>query len=365
MGGASRDIQLKENQLNIGAMFLLDQTPDAWTLTDATPYRRKQLTEWVFTRRVESFAEMSNLPAAMREDLQTQYGLKPLSLAQRQGSVDTTQKFLWQLAPGDYIESVLIPANVSLFGDRAPRRTLCISTQVGCAYGCKFCASGLDGFKRNLSPAEIVAQIMESERYAAGRIQNLVFMGMGEPMANYDNLMTALELINAPWGLNIGARHITISTSGLVPQIEKLAAQPRQVRLAISFHGATDEVRSQIMPVNRKYPLDQLLQACDKYVRAKGQGITLEFILIAGLNDAVEHAQLLAQHAKRLQAKVNLIPYNQVDGLSWERPSEERVRAFAQTLKSRGIVATVRHEKGHDIDAACGQLRLRQIKAEA
>jgi 23S rRNA (adenine2503-C2)-methyltransferase len=345
-------------------VYLLDQLPEEWDLADSPNYRRQQVVEWVFARRAASFEEMSNLPAPLRGSLRQQYELQPLHLEQSQGASDTTQKFLWKLAGGDFVESVLIPANVSLFGERSTRRTLCISTQVGCAYGCKFCASGLEGWKRNLTPAEIVGQIMEAERLSAGRIQNLVFMGMGEPLANYGNLMRALEIINSPWGLNIGARHITVSTSGLVPQIRLLAEQPKQIRLAISLHGATDEVRGQIMPVNRKYPLEELLGACEAYVRVKGQMITFEFILIRGVNDSLDQARALAKLARRLHAKVNLIPYNTVEGLNWERPEEAVVTEFSKQLKRSDVVSTVRHEKGHDIDAACGQLRLKKMRTE-
>jgi 23S rRNA (adenine2503-C2)-methyltransferase len=242
---------------------------------------------------------------------------------------------------------------------------LCLSTQVGCAYGCKFCASGLEGWKRNLSPAEIVAQIIETERATETKINNLVFMGMGEPLANYDHLMRAIDLINAPWGLNIGARHITISTSGLAPQIKQLADDPRQIRLALSLHGASDDVRQQIMPINRKYPLAELLDACAYYQAKKRKMMTLEYILIAGVNDALEQAHLLAQHARRLHAKVNLIPYNTVEGLNWTRPSETQIDRFADVLINKNVTATVRREKGHDIDAACGQLRLKEIQREA
>jgi 23S rRNA (adenine2503-C2)-methyltransferase len=259
---------------------------------------------------------------------------------------------------------VLIPASLDLFGERSDRFTLCLSTQVGCAYGCKFCASGLEGWKRNLTAGEIVAQIIETERATKTRINNLVFMGMGEPLANYENLLRALEIINAPWGVGLGARHITISTSGLAPQIRRLAEQPLQVRLALSLHGATDEVRQQIMPVNRKYPLAELLSACDEYQAKKRKMMTLEYILIENVNDAPEQAALLAKHARRLHAKVNLIPYNTVEGLPWRRPSERVIDRFAAILHGAKVTATVRREKGHDIDAACGQLRLKQLKAD-
>jgi 23S rRNA (adenine2503-C2)-methyltransferase len=190
-------------------------------------------------------------------------------------------------------------------------------------------------------------------------------MGMGEPLANYANLMTALRLINEPWGVGIGARHITISTSGLAPQIRELAQQPLQIRLALSLHGATDEVRQQIMPVNRKYPLAELLDACAEYQQEKRKMMTLEYILIEKMNDMPEQAVALARHARRLHAKVNLIPYNTVEGLAWHRPSDRVIDDFAAILRDARVTATVRREKGHDIDAACGQLRLKQLKADA
>jgi 23S rRNA (adenine2503-C2)-methyltransferase len=345
--------------------LLLDQLPDEWPLGDQPPYRRRQIAEGLFQKRAASYAEMTTLPAALRQTLGEAYDFAALKLARLQGSADTTRKFLWELRSGDYIESVLIPASVDLFGERSDRFTLCLSTQVGCAYGCKFCASGLDGFKRNLTAGEIVAQILETERATKTRINNLVFMGMGEPLANYDNLLRALEIINAPWGVGIGARHITISTSGIAPQIRQLAEQPLQVRLALSLHGATDAVREQIMPVNRKYPLAELLEACAEYQAKKRKMMTLEYILIERINDTAEQATLLARHARRLHAKVNLIPYNTVEGLPWRRPSDPAIDRFAAVLTAARVTATVRREKGHDIDAACGQLRLKQLKADA
>jgi len=345
--------------------LLLDLLPEEWDLSDGPEYRRKQVAEWLFTKRAGSFAEMSNLPAAMRQHLEATYDFNALKLTKLQGSHDTTRKLLWELRTGDYIESVLIPASLDLFGERSDRFTLCVSTQVGCAYGCKFCASGLEGWKRNLTAGEIVAQIIETERATKVRINNLVFMGMGEPLANYQNLMQALKIINAEWGVGIGARHITISTSGLAPQIRELADQPLQIRLALSLHGATDEVRQQIMPVNRKYPLAELLDACADYQEKKRKMMTLEYILIEGVNDSLAQATMLAKHARRLHAKVNLIPYNTVEGLDWRRPNDTVIDQFADVLHAAKVTATVRREKGHDIDAACGQLRLKQLKAEA
>jgi len=348
-------------------------------------YRVGQLLEWLYAHRVVAWDAMTNLPRPLREKLRESFSLQTPELVRRQGAAtaegepDTTQKFLWRLHDHSLIESVLIPANPALYGDTSDRHTLCVSTQVGCAYGCKFCASGLDGWKRNLTPDEIVEQVLAIERRAAGDkgrvpetgaaspvtrhpsrvVDNLVVMGMGEPLANYDNLLQALKILNAPWGGGIGARKITISTSGLAPQIRRLAAEPMQFRLAISLHGATDEVRNRIMPVNRKYPLKELIAACEEYQGQKGRMITLEYILIAGVNDAIEQARPLAALAKKLFAKVNLIPYNRVEGLPWERPAEAVCEAFQAALEKQKVPTTLRREKGHDIDAACGQLRLK------
>jgi 23S rRNA (adenine2503-C2)-methyltransferase len=328
-------------------------------------YRAEQTAQWLYQKRVKSFAEMTNLPVALRAELETAFSLQSPELVRVLGSADTTRKYLFRLTDGNLIESVLIPASPALYGEPSDRRTLCVSTQVGCAYGCKFCASGLDGWSRNLTAGEIVDQIMLVEEQAGERISNLVFMGMGEPLANFTNLMKGVAILNAPWGIGIGARHITISTSGLAPQIRELADQPLQVRLAISLHGATDEVRQQIMPVNRKYPLATLLEACDYYVERKKQRLTFEYILIEGVNDRPEDAAALVKVARRVNAKVNCIPYNAVEGLPWQRPDEARQDAFMAVLDRGGVTATIRREKGHDIAAACGQLRRQTMAGKA
>jgi 23S rRNA (adenine2503-C2)-methyltransferase len=334
-------------------------------------YRATQILEWIHLRRVASWDAMTNLPRSLRQQLQNHYTFHPLELVRQQGTPDTTTKFLWRLHDRSLIESVLIPANPALYGQPTDRHTLCVSSQVGCAYGCKFCASGLLGWKRNLDPAEMVGQVLATERTLqlnlsnpppstpSRAINNLVIMGMGEPLANYENLLSALRILNAPWGANIGARKITISTSGLVPQIQRLAREPEQFGLAISLHGATDDVRQRIMPVNRKYPIAQLVAACESYVRIKGRMITLEYILIEGVNDSLSQTEPLARIARRLHAKVNLIPYNSVQGLPWQRPTDDAQNAFLHALERLHVTATLRREKGHDIDAACGQLRLR------
>lgn len=321
-------------------------------------FRVKQVLQWFYgPRRVTSFEEMTDLPAALRTALAAEFRPSTLEPVRRLGSNDTSQKFLFRLADGQLVESVLIPASPALYGETSDRRTLCVSSQVGCAYGCRFCASGLDGWTRNLSAGEIVEQVLQAERIGGERVDNVVFMGMGEPLANYDHVLKAITILNAPWGLNIGARHITVSTSGLAPQIERLAAQPLPIRLAISLHGATDEVRGQIMPVNRKYPLSELVPACHAWRSHKRMAPFFEFILIAGVNDSEDQAHALANIVRPLEGKVNLIPYNTVEGLEWERPAPEVCESFLRVLRSRGVVATLRREKGGDIAAACGQLR--------
>jgi 23S rRNA (adenine2503-C2)-methyltransferase len=344
------------------------------------PYRLPQLLEWLYVHRAADWEQMTNLPRTLRERLRGELTLQTPELVRKQGSRDTTERFLWRLQDHCLIESVLIPANPALYGDPSDRHTLCVSTQVGCAYGCKFCASGLDGWKRNLQVEEIVNQVIAVELWSHGDkseaqspgsgprspatadsrlVSNLVVMGMGEPLANYENLMKALKILNAPWGGGIGARKITVSTSGLAPQIRKLADEPLQLRLAISLHGATDEIRSRLMPINRKYPLRELAAAGEYYQEKKGRMITFEYILIAGVNDGLDQAKPLAGLARRLNAKVNLIPYNHVEGLPWQRPSPAAQTAFLEALTREQVAATLRQEKGHDIDAACGQLRLR------
>ena len=324
-------------------------------------FRAEQMTNWLYKKQIQSIEQMTDLPLDLREKLGREFSCQQFETVRVLGSSDSTRKFLFRLNDGNLIETVLIPASPALYGQRSDRRTICISTQVGCAYGCKFCASGLEGFSRNLRADEIVNQILAVERASKEEVDNIVFMGMGEPLANIDNVMRAIRIINAPSGLGIGARHITISTSGLVPQIRQLAEERLQIRLAVSLHGATDKVRNQIMPINRRYNIETLLLACEYYAAQKKQRLTFEYILIAGINDSDEQAHLLAKHAIRLPAKVNLIPYNTVESLPWSRPSRSRQERFLKILRNGGIAATLRREKGQDIDAACGQLRL-QVK---
>ena len=337
-------------------------------------FRAKQLTEWLYKKRVQSWDEMTNLPTKWREQLKDHFLFESAKPLFNQQSQDVTNKLLMKLGDESLIETVLIRAPMEGVGQKTSRITVCISTQVGCAYGCKFCASGLMGWKRDLLAGEIVAQLMQVCRLEDDRtprakpeipsFDNIVVMGMGEPLANYDQLMKALRIVNADWGLKFGARRITVSTSGLVPQIQKLAEEPIQFRLAISLHGATNHVRTKIMPVNRRYPLEELIPAAKSFAGKHGRMLTLEYILIEEVNDSLEQATALAEIARQLHAHINLIPYNRVDGLDWKRPSHTRQNRFGDILKKAKVSYTIRREKGHDIDAACGQLRLKEEAPE-
>jgi 23S rRNA (adenine2503-C2)-methyltransferase len=331
-------------------------------------FRAKQILEWLYKKRARSWDAMTNLPKALRIWLDETFSLMPATLVLHRQSEDVTDKLLLEMEDGSLIETVIIRAPQEGVGLDHSRKTICISTQVGCAMACVFCASGLAGWKRDLSAGEIVAQLLqvcfcEDARTPRAKAElasfdNIVVMGMGEPLANYDALIAALTILNGDWGLGFGARRITISTSGLVPKILRLADEPMGFRLAVSLHGATDEVRTRIMPVNKAYPLAKLLPAVRAFAERHGRMVTLEFILIEDVNDSPEQASKLRDIAGDLHAHVNLIPCNTVEGLPWRRPAEDRQEAFADVLRLAGISVTLRREKGHDIAAACGQLRL-------
>lgn len=339
-------------------------------------FRATQILEWIYKRRAKSFAEMTNLPNALRERLEAEFDFMPAKLITGKAAGDDTEKLLLQMRDGVLVECVILRAPQTVGDEPRSRKTVCISTQVGCPQGCKFCASGLAGWKRNLEAGEIIAQLMfvcwlGAEQGEKGLrdtgftdFDNIVVMGMGEPLLNYENTLNALRIANAQWGLGVGGRRITISTSGVVPKIYDLAEDPLGFRLAISLHGATDEVREQIMPVNKKWPLAELLPAAKTFSEKHGRMITLEFILIANINDSPEQARELAKIARNLHAHVNLIPYNKVEGLAWERPSGNRQMAFLRILQEHAVPATLRREKGNNINAACGQLRLKNIEKE-
>ena len=326
-------------------------------------YRADQILDWAYRKLALSFDDMTNLSSRLRDELPRDFDLGAVRELKRRRATDTTEKFLFELYDGSLVETVVIPATPGLTS-RSDRLTACVSTQVGCAYRCAFCASGLEGVKRNLTAAEIVDQVVHAQRLIGERITNIVVMGMGEPLANYDNLLRALRIINAPWGPGIGARKITVSTVGLVPQIKRLADESMQIRLAVSLHGATDDVRGRIMPVNKKYPLAELIDACRYYRSKSGRMMTLEYILIEDVNDTVEQAKHLAAITRTLHAKVNLIPFNEVDGIALKRPGRDRCWAFQRALEENGAKATLRREKGGDINAACGQLRLQHTRED-
>lgn len=333
------------------------------------PFRAKQVLDWVYKKRARSWDDMTNLPKPLRTWLESTFSLMPASLVLNKHSADVTDKLLLELEDRSLIETVIIRAPQDGVGIDHSRKTICISTQVGCAMACVFCASGLEGLKRDMSAGEIVAQLLqvcyaEDERTPRASAElasfdNIVVMGMGEPLANYDAVIRALTIVNAEWGLGFGARRITLSTSGLVPKILRLADEPLGFRLAVSLHGATDEVRTRIMPVNKAYPLAKLLPAVKAFTERHGRMVTLEFILIADVNDSMDQARRLRDIALDLHAHVNLIPYNTVDGLPWKRPDTASQAAFAAVLERAGVSVTLRREKGHDIAAACGQLRLK------
>lgn len=313
------------------------------------PYRARQIYEWVYQHQVTSYDQMTNLPLSFREQLEEIAPFQALELATKQVSLDGTEKFLFRLHDGHLIESVLM---VYDWG-----HSICITTQVGCNIGCSFCASGLLGKSRDLTSGEIVAQVLEVERLSGKKISNIVVMGIGEPFDNFDHLMKSLYTINHPWGLNIGARHITVSTSGIVPMIYKFADLKTQFNLALSLHAPNNELRTKLMKVNKAYPLADVMEAIKYYVKTTNRRITFEYIMLNGENDLPQYAHELSDLIRGINAYVNLIPYNAVSELKYARSDKHVMLEFYDILKKRGITSTLRQEKGHDIAAACGQLR--------
>ncbi len=338
------------------------------------PFRARQLYNWLYQHLTTDFATMTNLPQSLRSRLAEEACIGPMIVrSELHSKDDRTRKILVELADGKLIESVLML--YPPIGESSARATVCVSTQAGCAFGCTFCATGQMGFERHLSVGEIVAQVLFFARElratpwtAAGlsdskpidHITNIVLMGMGEPLHNYDNVLQALRILNSPEGFNLGARHMTVSTVGLVPAIRKLSQEPLQVNLAISLHAPTDELRGQTMPINRKYPLQELLAACRDYIAATGRQVTFEYVLLSGVNDTPEYAQHLGKLLAPLKqfAHVNCIPVN-ATAASYRPPSSEAIRIFRNILFEHGVSNSVRAERGDDIAAACGQLRTR------
>lgn len=321
-------------------------------------FRAKQVFEWVFERGATSFEQMTNLSKPLREKLAARYDLYVSAITRRAASVDGTVKLLLSWPDGATTECVLIPVPAE------GRYTACISSQVGCPVGCRFCASGLDGLQRNLTAGQIIEQALRvrAEVTAAGgeRLTNIVFMGLGEPLANYENVLKAARTINAPWGLGVGARKITISTVGLPKQIRRLADEGLQLTLALSLHAPNESLRAELIPWAEKIQLQEITAACRHYFEKTGREITLEYILLHGVNDRPEHAAQLAAFCRQLRCNVNLIRYNPIEGLPYGRPTSESTAAFQRHLRERGVNAHVRTSRGLDIDAACGQLRRKE-----
>ena len=311
-------------------------------------YRAEQIFSWIYKKGVSDFNAMNNLPKPFRDKLSQSYLAGEIKLLKHLKSVDHTEKFLFELIDGNLIETVLIYA--------WNRKTLCISTQAGCKFACSFCASGMNGFKRDLNVSEILSQIMSIEHNLKHKITNFVFMGMGEPFDNYDNVSKAIKIMNSKKAMGIAARRITVSTSGIIPGIEKFKELGLQVNLSISLHAATNELRDKLMIVNKKYPLEKLLKTCEDYMENGGRMLTFEYILIKGVNDSQKDADELARIAKGLKAKVNLIAYSPISGLNFQAPLERDVKIFEDKLLKKGVSVTVRDSKGKDILAACGQL---------
>ena len=323
---------------------------------DQPAYRADQLFRWLWRPGVRDFSRMGNLPLAMRQRLGQACRLVRLEPEAIQESADGTMKFAWRLADGRVVESVLIPER--------GHNTVCISTQVGCAMGCRFCHTARMGFHRDLAPSEIAGQVLSivEELGDRGLVRNLVFMGMGEPLANYRSLVKAVAILTSETGLNFSQRRITVSTCGLVPEILRLG-RDLDVGLAISLHAPDDGLRSRLMPVNRRYPLAELLEACRRYPLSRRRRITFEYLLLAGVNDRPRHARLLARILRGIPAKINLIPCNESPGIDFKRPGEAAVLSFQEILAGEGYTAIIRKSKGRDIAAACGQLGRRLSSA--
>ncbi|MFB3168778.1 23S rRNA (adenine(2503)-C(2))-methyltransferase RlmN [Neobacillus sp. 179-C4.2 HS] len=323
------------------------------------PFRGEQIFDWLYKKRVSSFEDMNNLSKGLRDKLSENFQITTLKTVIKQSSSDGTIKFLFELHDGYSIETVLMRHD---YGN-----SVCVTTQVGCRIGCTFCASTLGGLKRHLEAGEIVAQVVTVQQAldeTDERVSSVVIMGIGEPFDNYDNMMSFLKIINHDKGLMIGARHITVSTSGIVPKIYQFADENMQINFAISLHAPNTELRSRLMPINRAYKLDDLMKSVRYYIDKTGRRISFEYGLFGGVNDSVEHAEELASLLKGLKCHVNLIPVNYVPERDYVRTPKDKIFAFEKTLKNRGINVTIRREQGHDIDAACGQLRAKERKEE-
>lgn len=317
-------------------------------------HKAHQIWHWLYKKRVSSFKDMKNISQGLARKLEKSFDIKKQEPLKKFISKDGTEKFLWQLNDLSLVESVLIK--------EGKRRTLCVSTQVGCRFRCSFCRSGMYGLLRNMLPGEITGQLLGVEDENKERITNVVFMGMGEPLDNFKNVEKAIRIINNPKGIALGARKITVSTCGLVPEMLKLKDIGIQVELAVSFHATTDKLRNELVPVNRKYNIKKLQEACREYFESTGRVVTLEYALIKGKNDSLEEAERLAGIAKKLKAKINLLMCSPVEELGSLPPERKRVEAFKKRLLLKGANVTLRKSKGGDILAACGQLASKREK---
>ena len=321
-------------------------------------FRARQIAQWAWKRHAESFDEMTDLPAAQRQRLYDEgFRLRTARRVHRADSADGTVKCLLELADGETVECVAIPA--------ARRLTACVSTQVGCAMGCAFCATGLSGWKRNCSSGEVVEQVFHLQSAAGERVSHVVFMGMGEPLANYGATVAAVRAMVDPERLGLSARHVTVSTVGLPKQLRRLAAEGLPITLAISLHAPTDSLRARLMPAATRYPLAEVLAAAEAFFQARRREVTLEYVVLPGINDTKPCAEALSRIARRLRCNVNLIGYNPVPSLPFERPDEATVEAFAARLRRQGVRAQVRRSRGLDVAGACGQLRQTAAPARA
>ena len=317
------------------------------------PFRAEQIFKWIFQENVTSFDEMTNLSLELREKLKQNYSLCIFNILKRQESSDGTIKYLFDVLDGNAIETVLMKYHHGY--------SLCVSTQIGCKMGCKFCASTGIPFARNLSSGEIVEELLAVERDQNIKISNVVYMGIGEPLDNYDNVVNSIRIINNPKGINIGARHISVSTSGLVPNIYRLADENIQCTLSISLHATNNEKRSKMMPVNNRYKIEELIQACKDYITKTNRRISFEYALAKDNNDNLDDAKELVKLLKGMLCHVNLIPINKIENGTFDKSSNENIIKFRDYLNDHGIVATIRRELGSDIDAACGQLRRKNL----
>ena len=333
--------------------YTLDELKEELKEIGEKPFRAEQIYKWIYEARVSDFDEMTNLSLELREKLKQIYEIKEFKILKKQVASDGTRKYLFDVLDGNAIETVLMKYHHGF--------SICVSSQIGCKMGCKFCASTGIPFARNLSSGEIIEQIMAVERDADVRISNIVFMGIGEPLNNYDNVVKAIRIINHPKGLNIGARHISISTSGLVPMIYKFADEEWQCTLSISLHATNDEKRSSMMPINNRYPIKELMEACRYYIQKTNKRISFEYALAKDNNDNLEDAKELVKLLKGMLCHVNLIPINKIENGAYTKSTNENIIKFRDYLNEQGIVATIRRELGADIDAACGQLRRKNL----